>query len=303
MGKRRKLFAGIVALVAAVALVAFLSREREPVYGGKTLSQWVILLPRGPWPMKNDATAEDAIVHIGPPALPYLTKWIQYREPRTKGKLASAINDVRRKLCRILGRAISFDDQNTRAVGAAKAFCLIAPQTTNALRELGQLADKSAAAGSGTETFVISIRACYGLRDFRADGVPYLLQLLTNRQHVIAADVLGYMGTDAFPAIPALIQSLQSTKPGLPATAARALGRLHHDPNLVLPALAACLNSTNSTTRAFAINAIADFDTDALSTASSVRPMLADPDNSVRDAATNFFRAVDPKALAKAPTP
>src|SRR5262245_59144802 len=68
--------------LVAIAALILVWPAREPAYAGKTLSQWVILLPQGPWPMKNNTTAEDAVAHIGPAALPYLTKWIQYREPQ-----------------------------------------------------------------------------------------------------------------------------------------------------------------------------------------------------------------------------
>jgi hypothetical protein len=302
MTKRAKrfVFVSCVFLSATATVICFWPK-REPSYGGKNLSEWVSLVA----PLNRDTNAEAAITHIGPVGLPYFSRWIQFRQPETKGKIRSGINDIlndiRLKFYPVY-RKIFLIDPNTRAVGAERAFSLIAAQTPNALPELGKIANNSAAAG--TQTYETSERACYALRHFGAPGVPYLLQLLTNHQHVIAADVLGCMGADAFPAIPALIQSLHSAKRGLPVTAARALGRLQQEPDLVVPALTAYLtNTTTSPARAIAITALENFGTNAVFAASSVRPLLADPDASVRNAATNFFAAIDQDTVAKATVP
>jgi hypothetical protein len=62
-------------LVLAGVLVALSKREREPEYGGKRLSEWVLALPPSP---TGGTDAELALRSIGTNAVPFLLKWIDY---------------------------------------------------------------------------------------------------------------------------------------------------------------------------------------------------------------------------------
>ena len=92
--RRRSIYLMAVVLVVAGVLVEVLgSREREPEYGGKKLSEWVQAYPPESWiwvrpaPTTRDGIARlftetkdpmRTIRHIGTNALPYLVKWMDY---------------------------------------------------------------------------------------------------------------------------------------------------------------------------------------------------------------------------------
>src|SRR5712692_4724821 len=78
-----------VVLLAGV-LVVILSREREPEYGGKRLSEWV----EGFLGASADGKKQtrEAIGHIGTNALPYLVKWLGHDMSPLKRKFYSIRN-------------------------------------------------------------------------------------------------------------------------------------------------------------------------------------------------------------------
>src|SRR5258708_6268188 len=96
MRKRRVyLMLGVVGVVLAGVLVAVLSREREPEYGGKRLSEWVKAYARGPGvgAIRPGGPA-DPIALAETNTIPFLLKWIRYATPPWKIKLYGAINPV-----------------------------------------------------------------------------------------------------------------------------------------------------------------------------------------------------------------
>src|SRR5258707_3312351 len=70
--------------VLAVGVLAVATREREPVYGGRKLSEWAEMYMYG---LRRDASndtqqAVRAIREIGTNAIPYLEKWRHYDDPQ-----------------------------------------------------------------------------------------------------------------------------------------------------------------------------------------------------------------------------
>src|SRR4051812_15980857 len=72
MSKRRKLWIGLVAVIAVIGIVtvAFWPAETEPEYQGKKLSEWLSRF-------KDSGTIE-AIHTIDTNCLPILVRWIDY---------------------------------------------------------------------------------------------------------------------------------------------------------------------------------------------------------------------------------
>ena len=70
--------------VAAVLAVLLWPRpEPEPVYGGKKLSQWLVMYYVGPQATREEKEeARKAIQHIGTNAMPFVLKWFQYAKPK-----------------------------------------------------------------------------------------------------------------------------------------------------------------------------------------------------------------------------
>src|SRR5438477_4276939 len=128
--RRRRVFLVLIAAVVLVVVGMFVAgafREREPEYGGKRLSEWVVTF-EAPTPdesMIHTEEAVDAIRHIGTHAIPYLLKWIRYeRSDRSSGwksKLDAWLE--------IIHRGSGFTDQeDVRANGAMRAFRALGPE-------------------------------------------------------------------------------------------------------------------------------------------------------------------------------
>src|SRR5438477_5536144 len=126
MQKRRLYF--LLFLLAVVAVVGLLVtgvfREREPEYGGKRLSEWVLQLPQylaHPEPHQ----AEEAIRQIGTNALPYLLKWTRYQAPQGKTLFYRGMNSI----FATLNSDWRFsDEKDDRKGGAAFAFRALGPR-------------------------------------------------------------------------------------------------------------------------------------------------------------------------------
>jgi len=90
-GRRRILL--ILAACAVVALLAavFWPKEREPVYQGKKLSEWLARYCVSTDSQVPDRKAEEAILGIGTNALPVLVKWIAREPPDWKKGLVDEL--------------------------------------------------------------------------------------------------------------------------------------------------------------------------------------------------------------------
>jgi len=85
MRKKRIILIVVIAVAVLLSvLVVVLPREREPEYGGKRLSEWVLGLRSNESAM---GLSDRAIRQIGTNAVPYLVKWLGYEEAPWKQKL------------------------------------------------------------------------------------------------------------------------------------------------------------------------------------------------------------------------
>jgi len=88
--------------LAAVALIALnWPGKPEPVYNGKTLSEWCELDHKAHWTLRhglienqNEAAAKEAVNAIGTNAIPFFLKWINEDEPAWRIKLAAATDKL-----------------------------------------------------------------------------------------------------------------------------------------------------------------------------------------------------------------
>lgn len=84
MKSGRRILLVIVALAALGGVAALIwPREREPVYQGKTLSQWLgkSRVPQGLYPGEPDPQAAEALTAMGTNAISWLMKWVAYERP------------------------------------------------------------------------------------------------------------------------------------------------------------------------------------------------------------------------------
>ena len=201
MHKRGVYLILVVLVVAGVLVVVSRSREREPVYGGKRLSEWVEVLGLQNHDGGYEA-AEDAVRHLGTKAVPGLLKWLRYETPVWKVQLYR-INPILRRASGSWG--INENRDALRIDGAARALKLLGPNTPEAIVGLGRLANDPKGGESATRATVV-------LGSFGNAGLPGLLVGLTNQNRDLRTMIgyrIGWMGTDALPAVPALLNLLK----------------------------------------------------------------------------------------------
>lgn len=134
--KRKRLVIISISFLAVVILGAVVwPREREPVYNGVPLSEWLRRFN------DDEPQSREAIQRIGTNALPHLVGWIQYEPPAwgrslncLHGKLPSSIQKI--ALLRLLFR----DKAELRAELAVEAFWALRAEGTSATDQLLQLA-------------------------------------------------------------------------------------------------------------------------------------------------------------------
>jgi HEAT repeat protein len=353
-GRRKTLWILLGCAIAIVLLLTFW-REREPEYKGRSLSQWIALLDGG---YGNDpdiwlTDAQRAVRAIGTNGLPFLVKWLNYRERPWRTRLDSLCNKLPDTVANPLSRLI-VDGGAQRQRAAFTALCFLGadarpaiPALTNLLSGQPQLAD--------TCMFV--------LVQLGDEGLPPVLCVLTNRANPArfsAVMALEYSGakytfnqgiaeilsscledTNSDVACQAaallcshqvnqeralrtfvealesndkqrkhnavsilstvlytfsstnLIQLLQDTNSVLSPHAARALGgkfdSKNTPPEIVLSALTNSLRDPRPLVRSYAADAVGRFREAAEPAAPALLDLWDDPDNAVRQSATNAF--------------
>jgi HEAT repeat protein len=262
----------------------------EPVYAGRTLSQWLWeygerhVPPQGmltqlvSYPFEElDPKAHDAVLHIGTAAVPYLLKWIAY-EPSTWRHPDHA------------------DPQTIRAYGAVGAFRSLGPQAAHARDELSRILN-DAKNGFSRE------RAAQALACLGEAGLPPLLAVLTNRQAGFACNLalesIGAMGTNARPAVPALLAHLKGTNNSIAESVSLSLSELRLEPALVVPALTDRVLEDTGRVRVLAAIALGRFGQDARPAVPALLGVLKVADPTLREFVTNALCKIDPQALKK----
>ena len=130
--KRRWIIVLVVGCVVVGAIIASMGfREREPVYGGRKLSEW---LDYYSFPEPPQA---EAVRHIGTNALPYLVKWLGYERPVWKSRLAARYKKLPH---RMINRSVEnwlSGAREERLMGAAfLGFGILGPDAAPAVPEL-----------------------------------------------------------------------------------------------------------------------------------------------------------------------
>jgi len=122
-----------VLVLAGVFVVVCSSREREPEYGGKRLSEWVDRYS-GEF---GDLTweADRAIRQIGTNGIPCLLKWLGYETPTWNRKLNRIISSFNASW------QIA-DKREVRAQNAMQAFYALGREGAGAVAQLTRLADE-----------------------------------------------------------------------------------------------------------------------------------------------------------------
>ncbi len=306
MRKRRPILWLFAVVLLAASVYALLRSQAEPAYQGRSLSSWLADFDKDlaknprwgsvPFIVRDvtrvDQKAVEAVRQIGTNALPFLLSWVNYEVPAWNTKLKA-----------LLKRAgISWSpglDKESRAARAQLAFEILGPRAEAAIPELAQLTDDSRAS-------IPARRAILALSCLGQAAVPPLVSLITNETRHLelrlrALESIAWMGTNARPAVPALIQCLKDPDSHVRSFAASNLGKLGGNPELVVPALTTAMHDADATVRYCAITALGHFGGEARTATPALLEMLTDPQAHVRKQARNTLLTIAPELLTNAP--
>jgi len=171
MHKQRILLIGVpVAVLATVALVLMLTREREPEYEGKKLSEWVRGL-EGPTEAARQE-AHEAVGNIGTNGLPYLVKLVGHDMSPLKRRFYSSTNPLVKRLVAFWW---VFDKRDAALqFGAAHALIQLGAKAEGAVGDLSRLASR-------TKPSLSRNLAASVLCEMGKPGLPALVGILTNQ--------------------------------------------------------------------------------------------------------------------------
>ncbi len=227
--RKHRVYFILPVLALAGVLVAVFRREREPEYRGKRLSEWVESYAATPSAVEGSfefQQADGAIRQFGTNALPYLMKWIRYESPARKQRLHTAINSMLQPLNRWWW--LNDGRQLARAIGAMHALIVLGPSAEGAIGELTQIVHDPKGQLS-------RLRAVGVFTGLGKAGLPALIGVLTNQpaegngwtaMSTLSANMIVEMGTNAAPAIPALVNLLKDPDPTMRNVATDALRKI-----------------------------------------------------------------------------
>ena len=186
MQKRRPFLVLVILAVAGVVglIVAGAFREREPEYGGKRLSEWVLIcddissLSRD-MDMRLVEVAR-GIRGIGTNAIPYLLQWIGYEAPAWRMKCYPIVEKVLRKPAHW---AYDHDRKPRLARGSVLALSVLGPEAKAAIPGLSRLMNDPHRTRS-------ALAAARTLTHLGADALPALVSGLTNGSFLVRERVL-----------------------------------------------------------------------------------------------------------------
>jgi len=270
----------------------FATRDPQPSYQGRTLSQWLISYNRDrvqhtpQSPSLADAT--NAVHHIGTNALPLLVKWISYEIPRWRRGFIGQFTQ---------------NPRTTRAYAALTGFEILGPEGAPAAPALNNLLSDW---DRKPPSRVTADRVIFALGYMGDAGLGPLVSLVTNRSapRVYRKQAVGSiwqsvsrLDTNASWAVPALIGCLDD--PEVAPLVARILGDLRLEHALAVPALTRSLQNNDTRTPIEAAKSLGKFGTNATVAVPELLKALGSNDNGLRMAAANALEIIAPEVLKK----
>ena len=206
--RKRRVFLILLGAVLAGELVAVFRREREPEYGGRKLSEWVMAYSRSSTlnPSRENHEAAEAIRQIGSNALPYLLNWMRYEAPLWKTKVLDFANVALPVKWHVI------DQREMRLYASIRAFHALGPAASDAIPTLNEMM-------IGRISIEDPCFAVEALGNLGSTGLRQLQVVLTNREKWVVAPrpyivyVLARQGTNARSALPALQFLLTDSDP------------------------------------------------------------------------------------------
>src|ERR1041385_746891 len=205
--------------------------EREPQFKGRSLTKWTRLYYNGK--QTDREAAINAIQHIGTNALPYALVWSQPEISPSKQRLAAALNELPGDAGRGLAYRWVYQEIDRRAAAGLACFKVLGRDAAPAVPELVRRINSTNQLAAGV--------AMEALPYLGREAIEFLGAMIVNpsvsiRTRLRAISVIGDAGTNAAPALPALLQCLQETNYAA-ESAVTTLANLRIEPEIVVPAL------------------------------------------------------------------
>jgi HEAT repeat protein len=303
MKYRKRIPLALLALVIPGLIAWWALLPREPVYQGKTLTQWLGQGVSNPRAVYFPAPIINAVTNIGTNALPFLLKKIQTTDSPLKSKFINLVEKQSVVEVHFIPAWISRSE-------AVEGYSILGPLAKSAVPKLSELLTQDE---SGS--------AAFALAGIGFDGAMPLVQALTNKNENVrnrAVMALGAMGSTRFIAnmppekvailpevgkiaVRPLLECLKDRDEYIRAGAVRALGAFGCEPEIVVPALINQLTATNADPEVVhsAVRALENFGPRAKASVPALLQTLNHPDSSIRFGATEALKAIDPNATAQ----
>lgn len=262
MRKRFPIVFGVVLVISigTFAWLALRSREPDPVYNGKRLSDWVKVYEQDLLTTTMSVETKEAVRHLGTNVVPMLLRELRAKDSPLKDKLVA-----------LAQRQHWFKIQHI----SARAHRGAAQRGFEALGAEG----KSAVPG------LIEM-----YKQNRADPEMRICILCS----------LTFIGPEAKPSIPTLLQELGDTNDRVIVYIIMVLAKIHSEPQWVVPALISKLEHPSPDVRGWAAGTLGLFGSDARSAIPALSKSQDDSDSGVKHLAREALTKIDPEAAAKA---
>ncbi len=244
----------------------------------KPLSRWVEQLYTN-YP-RVDAEARDALRAMGEPAVQFLTRIVDHQPSAWRLRLESMTADIP-----FINRL--FDVTNFDRHSAAKLLAEIGPTAMSAIPALERAtknADRS-----------LSVAARAALIRIRGESIDSHVAIYRQLDTASAAQtvfLLMELGPYARPALPAILEGMQSTNHRVRYLASKALPMIGYESPEYVPPLQRLLSDPNDMVRWEAMDSLAHFGPLAKAAIPQARQFLNDTNSLVRASALLFFDKV-----------
>jgi len=268
-----------------MAFVAWtLTREKpEPIWNGRSLSAWTEDLATGSSKEIRE-TAEDAIRHIGPAAIPSLLQMLRSRDTVLHRVLVSITRELNRRQSTMVFGVTSATEKCDRA---AMAFEALGPLAHSAIPDLKKLLVRQS-----DPQFVADSLAAIG-----PEAVSAILECLPKvapekRYFLFSAAAKWPSQHEAIQL--ALLRSINSSNQYERRCAAEFLGRFKQQPSTTVPVLIAALQDPELLVRLQALQSLAEFGTNASSAVGPVRALAQNQSWFPPDQVSNVLMRIEP---------
>ena len=252
--------------LAALGAILLWPRESQPVYQGRTLSEWGDGRVTG---STGEGIAANAIRHLGTNALPLLVQWLEYEPPKWREPFQGILIKIP-----IIAIPRKLWEGDRMLNVALWAFPILGSETNAATRQVTLLT-------------LINL-----VEKGRAES----------RTAAKCIEGIYIKGVDISPAMPALLlldREARKRRRAAPyEDLADALPELARNPDYFVASLGGCLQNSNAYVRLEAVRAINHYATHAerAVVASLFRAVLDDPAPQVRKAAARTLRKINLRA-------